>query len=66
MQQLFDSDDEAAQFEVLMEDVIEARREKTMQEVFARLSEQDKITLQERLGMTQDKILSELKQDDLE
>lgn len=52
MKQLYDSEEEAVAVEDLIDRVIEARRERTMQEIFHKLSEQDKITLQERVGMT--------------
>ena len=54
MTELYDTPENAYETEVIINNVIEARREKTSQEIFNKISETDKIKLMEKYKMTEE------------
>ena len=59
MTQLYDSNEDAYKTEIIINQVIEARREKTSQEIFNKISETDKIKLMEKYKLTEEEIMAE-------
>jgi len=51
---LYDTPENAYETEAIINNVIEARREKTSQEIFNKISETDKIKLMEKYKMTEE------------
>ena len=54
MTELYDTPENAYETEAIINNVIEARREKTSQEIFNKISETDKIKLMEKYKMTEE------------